>query len=104
MGIKYLNIFIIGIGLLLGGHSASYGQSGSYTIKGKIKDWMQPQQVVLSYLQNGQSIEDTTETKNGRFTFKGTLIEPLKVTVYRISSNRHQVRDSRTFFIEPGTF
>ncbi|HEX8333101.1 MAG TPA: TlpA disulfide reductase family protein [Segetibacter sp.] len=62
--------------------SAAFGQEKPFTINGTVKgDIPAIQKVYLSYRSNGVSVSDSTTVKNGKYSFKGKLVEPVKAQI-----------------------
>jgi len=81
---------------------ACYGQTAnSFTLNGKITG-LQTGKLRMAY-NNGKPVQDSAEIKNGSFTFKGTVTQPVEVY---FSGNTQDGSiddpDFTSFFIEPG--
>lgn len=48
----------------------------SFTLKGEIGDWDSPATLYFSYWNDGNEVTDTTQLKNGKFSFSGNIGEP----------------------------
>ncbi|MDR6785384.1 peroxiredoxin [Pedobacter africanus] len=80
----------------------------NFTINGKIKPTAVPSKAVLYYTVNDKFITDSTEIKDGLFTFKGKIGEPvkgfikLKKKLAPAKPGRRTETDLLTFNVEPG--
>lgn len=90
---------------------AGFGQAAKqFAVTGSvtgIKDTIS--KVFLLYRANGERVTDSSTITGGKFSFKGTLAEPLQATVYvRYASTRPELkgisgdRDVISFFLQPG--
>ncbi|WP_316818060.1 TlpA disulfide reductase family protein [Pedobacter nyackensis] len=85
----------------------------NYIINGKFTGLKEEKKVFLNYREEGKSIEDSTLTRNGTFSFKGkTGAEPIKATLTLKSlkidpsvsmMERILKKDAQDFFLEKGT-
>jgi peroxiredoxin len=81
-----------------------------FTITGDVSKIKEPiVQVFLSYTSNGVSTEDSVEVKNGKYAFKGTVVDPVMAYLraeYKTDTSTTSVRgfsferDMTTVFIE----
>ncbi len=81
-----------------------------FTISGDVSKIKEPiVQVFLSYRANGVSTEDSVEVKNGKYVFKGTVVDPVIAYLraeYKTDTSTTSVRgfsferDMTTLFIE----
>lgn len=81
---------------------AASAQSGKYTLKGYIKEHQQADTVYMFYYANGEQINDSVPSVNGRFVFKGTLQQPTQVVLMYRAKSRKERNDARQFYLEPG--
>jgi peroxiredoxin len=62
--------------------AAAVAQEKSFTITGNVKGSIPDiQKVYLSYRTGGKSITDSTTFQNGKYTFSGKLIEPVRAQI-----------------------
>lgn len=85
-------------------------QAQKFTVKGKISGLKEKSQVLLTYRNGEDYIQDSVEIKNGKFRFKGTVNRPLQATL-TLSSLEHPVlnlaerimnADKQAFYIDGG--
>ncbi len=74
-----------------------------FSIEGSLKKSSAPEKVYLSYAQNGQSLTDSTELKNGSFSFSGHVADPVRASLYRKPVEKNGKRDVLSFYLETGT-
>ncbi len=69
--------FFLALAVLSG---TAFAQTGKpFTIKGSLKNFATPvEKVFLSYRAAGVTVSDSVEPKNGEYTFKGTVVEPVR--------------------------
>ncbi|MEO5499923.1 MAG: TlpA disulfide reductase family protein [Ginsengibacter sp.] len=77
--------------------SLVFAQDSSFIIKGKINK-VESGILFLSIYENGQTIKDSTEIKNGEFTFHGNISAPYFASLTMPARKN----DFFTFYIEPG--
>lgn len=82
--------------------AAVFGQKQSFIIVGNFSNWKDRGPVVLHYQQNNVLISDTAEVKAGKFTFQGTLTEPVRAAVYSIASVAGKTKDNLSFYVDKG--
>ncbi len=71
----FLLAIVMGIGL-------SRAQSSEFKIKGDISKISDPvKKVYLTYSLEGKRINDSVEVKDGKFSFKGTIVEPVRASL-----------------------
>jgi peroxiredoxin len=86
---------------------ASFAQQ-DFTINGKIKIQNTPAKVMLYYTVNGKTTIDSTEMKDGVFTFKGQIAEPVagflkfKKEGPKPKPGMRSKTDMLSFAVEPG--
>lgn len=56
--------------------SCTNENNDSFTLKGAIGDWDSPATLYFSYWNDGSEVNDTTQLKNGKFSFTGDIGEP----------------------------
>lgn len=81
----------------------AFGQTQRFTVTGNFSNWKDRGMVVLHYQQNGTLISDTSMVNNGKFTFQGTLTEPVRAVVYSIASVPGKTKDNIGFYVDKGT-
>src|SRR5690606_29448945 len=86
------------------------GQSGSYTVNGKVGNYNAPAKVYLIHQSGGQNAADSAVVKNGVFQFKGTVEDPFSATLVMdhkgiglSSLNPQERQDVLGIYIEKGT-
>lgn len=86
-------------------------QAQKFTVKGKISGLKEKSQVLLTYRNGEDYIQDSVEIKNGKFRFKGNVNRPVQATL-TLSSLEHPVlnlaerimnADKQVFYIDGGT-
>jgi peroxiredoxin len=71
-----------------------------FSIEGTLKKSSGTEKVYLSYAQNGQSLTDSTELKNGSFSFSGNVADPVRASLYRKPAEKNGKRDLLSFYLE----
>jgi peroxiredoxin len=71
-----------------------------FSIEGTLKKPSGTEKVYLVYFQNGKSLIDSTELKNGSFSFSGTVADPVRASVYRKPVEKNGKSDFVSFYIE----
>lgn len=93
------------------GYTACFAQGGkTLLITGSVKDVKDTVgKVFLSYAANGARVTDSTVVKEGKYTFKKEIDEPVKALVYiAYNSSKPELarrsfsRDAKYIFIQPG--
>lgn len=84
----------------------SFSQN-KFTIKGQLSPEINGKKVLLSYKNNGVSVEDSTKAEMGKFTFKGLIGDPayarISVDPPAITTMQNvKSLDVRDFFIDAG--
>lgn len=79
-----------------------FGQKQPFSVVGSFSDWKNRGPVVLHYQQDNVLISDTAEVKDGKFTFRGTLTEPVRAAVYSIASVAGKTKDNLSFYVDKG--
>ncbi|SMD05292.1 TlpA disulfide reductase family protein [Pedobacter africanus] len=82
----------------------------NFTLSGKLKPQSVPSKAFLYYTLNNKSMIDSVDIKNGGFTFKGSITEPVqafiklkkKITV-PVKPGKRPETDLLSFMLEPGT-
>lgn len=74
-----------------------------FSVEGTLKKSTGTEKVYLSYAQNGQSLTDSTELKNGVFSFSGKVTDPVRASVYRKPADKNGKRDFLSFYLEAST-
>ncbi|MCF6406833.1 AhpC/TSA family protein [Chitinophaga filiformis] len=89
-------IIIAGLGLLFTARTTAQNQ---YTIQGQLSKMQQPAKVYLIYSMgwSNERVLDSTKLSAGRFTFRGVVADPEKVSVAIANSE-----DAITFYLEQG--
>lgn len=72
-----------------------------FTISGNLKNAPAGEKLYLSYSQDGKSISDSTELKNGSFTFSGNIKDTGRASLYRKPADKNAKRDFLSLYIEP---
>ncbi|HJT74957.1 MAG TPA: TlpA disulfide reductase family protein [Chitinophaga sp.] len=87
---------IAGLGLLFTGHAIAQNH---YTIQGQLSKMKTPAKAYLVYSLgwSNEKVTDSAELSGGRFTFKGVVTDPEKVSIVIGKSE-----DAITFYLEPG--
>lgn len=89
-------ILIAGLSLLFAGHTIAQSH---YTIQGQLSKMKTPAKAYLIYSLGwtNERMADSAELSGGRFTFKGVVTDPEKVSIVIGKSE-----DAITFYLEPG--
>ncbi|HWW40843.1 TlpA disulfide reductase family protein [Pedobacter sp.] len=90
----------------------SANAQNTYTINGKFTALKEDKKVFLAYRSLGKTIEDSTVTKNGLFSFKGQIgndavkayltFEPVKIDSSVTFIEKRLKTDQKDFFLEKG--
>jgi len=95
---------------MLAASVSATAQKDKFSIEGSVKNFAEPlQKVYLVYSAGGQRITDSSEVKDGKYAFKGSLVEPVKARLqakYVAAADGKprtisQRRDVASVFIEP---
>jgi len=68
--------FLVLCALLAMSSCKNENNNDSFTLKGEIGDWDSPATLYFSYWNDGNEVTDTTQLKNGKFSFSGNIGEP----------------------------
>lgn len=68
--------FLVLCALLAMSSCKNDNNNDSFTLKGEIGDWDSPATLYFSYWNDGNEVTDTTQLKNGKFSFSGNIGEP----------------------------
>lgn len=71
-----------------------------FSLNGTLKNDNGNENIYLSYTKDGKPILDSTALKNGAFTFKGEITDPLKASVYRKPAEKSGKRDFLSIYLE----
>src|SRR5690606_28170513 len=78
----------------------------NFTIEGSIKNFKNPVSMVyLNYAADGKRLADSVNVVDGKYTFKGTLKEPVRAQLrvkYADGTRANNMRDMAQVYIEPG--
>src|SRR5687767_4074173 len=95
--------------LLLCSYSAFSQDEKPFRIKGTLKNVENVEKILLSYSIAGERIADSSEIKNGKYSFKGKISEPvISLVMLRYApgpdGKRQRItgKDAISFFMSPG--
>jgi len=71
-----------------------------FSVNGLVKHFPEGEKVFLNYTSAGTTVLDSAITKNGKFTFNGTLKEPARASVYRKASVKGNRPDAFSLYLE----
>ncbi|GAB3809769.1 TlpA disulfide reductase family protein [Spirosoma humi] len=87
--------------------SLLWAQGGSFILNGKALVYKAPAKAYLRYMENGTAKMDSTPIRNGLFSFKGTLENPVQATLLVDKQGKGFSRSRpmavTTLYLEPGT-
>jgi thiol-disulfide isomerase/thioredoxin len=82
----------------------SFGQAGTYQIKGHITEWKGTDTIAFTQIIDQKAIIDTILSKDGIFLIKGNMEEPCKVYLRLLKGRGLYDRpDAISFYLENGT-
>ena len=89
------SLFIIFLSLIAS--QSSYSQSGNFRITGEIEG-MKKGDLILTLYDRDTNPRDTTHVKSGKFTFSGSITEP----VFAVITPAAKSKDYLEMYVEPG--
>ncbi|MGE5520682.1 MAG: redoxin domain-containing protein [Candidatus Dadabacteria bacterium] len=80
----------------------SFAQTVNFTVKGKVGTLSAPAIIYLRYVNNGNTITDSTVLTNGNFRFRGEVGSPEKAMLLLNHTGTGRAQDGISFYIEKG--